>query len=92
MSGEKDTAAPPRETGPAERSYSSLLGARGGTRQERPVDGAVVVSIQPMDERSYWRHVGGGKWNAAGAVYQQIAQVRCTDEKETGSVNGGITK
>jgi hypothetical protein len=52
--------------GRARRTHASLLSCRG-YRVECPG----VVSIQPMDERTTWRHAGGGRWDAAGSEYEK---------------------
>lgn len=58
--------------GAAQRTYRSLLEARGGARREESRDGRAVVSICPMDTRSYWQHDGRGKWDAMTAQYTKI--------------------
>lgn len=58
----------PRELGgKARRSYASLVAALG-FRVEAPG----LVSIQPMDRRSTWKRVGGGKWDSPGAEYEKV--------------------
>lgn len=60
----------PRNTdGRARRSHAALLTARG-YRVEMGKD--AMVSVCPMTERTYWRHVGGGKWNSPGAEYEKV--------------------
>lgn len=57
-----------RDTGgKARRCYATLRDARGFRVEE---DGR--VSISPMGERTYWRHVGGGLWNSAGSEYEKV--------------------
>lgn len=64
--------------GPARRTYASLEMCRGfrhydGMASEETKDGKRhVVSICPLTERTYWRHVGGGKWNTAAATYEKV--------------------
>lgn len=58
--------------GPAMRAYKTLVEARGGVRNEGPRDGRAVVSICPMEGRSYWQHDGRGKWDAQTAMYAKI--------------------
>lgn len=60
--------------GAAQRTYRSLLEARGEVRREESRDGREVVSICPMDTRSYWQHDGRGKWNAADALYTKLEE------------------
>lgn len=58
--------------GPARRTYASLEGARGfGVTATSPT-AATLISIQPMDVRTYWRHVGSGKWNSKDALYEEV--------------------
>lgn len=61
-------------TGAAQRTYRSLVEAHGGGRSEGARDGRMVVSICPMDERSFWQHDGSGKWNAATAMYTKMEE------------------
>lgn len=57
----------------ARRTYASLQCCRGFTVVPRLTeDGHRVVSIAPMDSRSYWAHNGQGRWNACGAVYERL--------------------
>lgn len=78
MSGDKNLSAVPDTGTVAQRSYSSLSEARGDARQEQHREGRVVLSICPMDERTYWQHDGHGKWNAAGAMYKRVSlEVPC---------------
>jgi hypothetical protein len=73
--------------GPARRTYASLEAARGFTWGKENVTsssqaplavrrhiaaGEAIVSICPLNERTCWRHVGGGKWNSAGALYEKV--------------------
>lgn len=58
--------------GKARRTHSSLLACRG-YRVEEPGR----VSIRPMDVTSTWKHVGNGKWDAAGAEYEKVEGEGC---------------
>lgn len=72
--------------GPARRTYASLQQARGfcGLLTTKVLDllpahvsslvrvGEHVVALMPMTERTYWRHVGGGRWDSAGALYEKV--------------------
>lgn len=60
--------------GAAQRTYRSLVGVRGGARSEGEREGRMVVSIYPMDERTFWQHDGRGKWNAATAQYAKLEE------------------
>jgi hypothetical protein len=60
--------------GPARRTYQSLLHARGFQLNQGQRGTGVIVSIRPMDTRTYWRHVGAGKWNSPNAVYEELKQ------------------
>lgn len=73
MSDLEEKVSAPRDTGGRpRRPYASLLACRG-YRVEMGKDRA-VVSICPMDERSYWAHVGGGKWNGPSAEYEKVEE------------------
>jgi hypothetical protein len=67
---EEKVSAPSEKGGKARRNHASLLECRG-YRQEIGKERS-VVSIQPMDERSYWVHVGSGKWNSPGAECEKV--------------------
>jgi hypothetical protein len=58
--------------GPARRTYASLEAARGFRADVARNSFDVAISTCPMDVRAYWRHVGSGKWNAAGALYEEV--------------------
>lgn len=58
--------------GAAQRTYRSLLEARGEMRREENRNGRAVVSICPMDTRSFWQHDGRGKWDAMTAQYTKF--------------------
>jgi hypothetical protein len=59
--------------GPARRTHASLKAARGyKTEAVDPKLGTALVSICPLDTRTYWRHVGGGRWHSDGAVYERV--------------------
>lgn len=67
--------------GPARRTYASLEMCRGfrtAGHDYAPADGQTraVVSICPLTERTYWRHVGGGKWNAKDSLYEKVEGVQ----------------
>lgn len=68
--------------GPARRTYASLAASRGFWPNPR-ADGIIMpenirddeyhcVAICPMDTRTFWRHVGGGKWNSKDALYEEV--------------------
>jgi len=68
-----------RETsGAAQRTFRSLESVRGFRLEAPRARGATpqrrVVSIEPMDERSFWQHDGHGKWDAAGAMYTKMEE------------------
>ena len=65
-------ARAPEAGGPARRTYRSLEEVRGGARREADVEGRAVVSICPMEGRSFWQHDGHGKWNAVAANYSKL--------------------
>jgi hypothetical protein len=73
---EEKTAAHQGSAGPARRTYRSLEGVRGFRLEAPHARGATparrVVSIEPMDARSYWQHDGRGKWDAADAQYTKV--------------------
>jgi hypothetical protein len=85
MSDMSTKIEPQRSTeGPAKRTYASLETARGFRHE--PVDpklGTVRVSICPLDTRTYWRHVGGGRWDSDGAVYERTDAGQEPGERET---------
>lgn len=59
--------------GPARRHFDSLEGCRGYHvlgQSQRDGHYAMHVQIAPMGKVSEWRHVGSGKWNSAGALYE----------------------
>lgn len=58
--------------GPARRTYASLEATRGYGATATSPTAPTIISIQPMDVRTYWRHVGSGKWNAAGSLYEEV--------------------
>ena len=60
--------------GAAQRTFRSLIEARGGVTTEQPRDGRAVVSICPMDTRSFWQHDGRGKWDAMTAQYTKLEE------------------
>lgn len=60
----------------ARRTYASLQCCRGFVVElVTTEDNRRIVSICPMDTRSYWAHNGQGRWNAGGAVYEKIEEV-----------------
>lgn len=63
---------PDSKSEPARRTYASLFDARGfGMAAMTPA--MTIISIQPMNVRTYWRHVEGtGKWNAKDALYEEV--------------------
>lgn len=64
-----------RETvGAAQRTFRSLAEARGGAVPVGPQDGRMVVTICPMDTRSFWHHEGNGRWDAMGAMYTKLEE------------------
>lgn len=48
------------KTEPARRTYASLRDERGFSTEAALSLDRFTVSVQPMDIRTYWRHVGGG--------------------------------
>jgi hypothetical protein len=60
--------------GAAQRTFRSLHEARGGAVPVGPQDGRMVVSICPMDTRSFWQHDGRGKWDAMTAQYTKLEE------------------
>lgn len=83
---DKDLSKPREDSGKARRTFASLKDCRGfsGRIPEFGLDAVpkvvaelvlsreCVVSIAAMDVRSYWRHVGNGKWTAAEAQYEKV--------------------
>lgn len=57
--------------GPARRTYASLEMCRG-FRTEVPGGRFAFVSICPLTERTYWLHVGGGRWNSKDSLYEKV--------------------
>jgi hypothetical protein len=55
--------------GRARRTHASLTAARG-----YQVEAPGLVSIQTMEERTRWRHTGGGKWDNTGAEYERTEE------------------
>ena len=79
MSTMEEKAATQQESaGPARRAYRSLESARGFRLEGPHAYGATperrVVSIEPMDTRSYWQHDGRGKWDSADAQYTKVEE------------------
>lgn len=73
MSRMEDKQQPPPTTGgPARRAFADLLTAWGGVREEGLREQHQVVSICPMDVRTYWLHDGSGRWSAKAAMYRMI--------------------
>lgn len=69
----KGPSRPREDGGKARRTYASLEACRGFQLNQGGQRGTgVVVSVHIMDTRSYWRHVGSGKWNAADAQYEKV--------------------
>lgn len=68
MSAIEEKLATHRDTGgKARRTHASLQACRG----YRVVEPG-VVSVQPMDAASTWKHVGVGRWDSAGAEYEKV--------------------
>lgn len=59
--------------GPARRTYASLEATRGFRNDPGCIEeGHHQVTIAPMGGRTYWRHVGSGRWNAKDALYEEV--------------------
>lgn len=59
---------PDSKTEPARRTYASREACRGF--QQEGETRIAEISIAPMGTRTYWRHVGGGRWDAKDALYE----------------------